>query len=293
MQPADQLRQRVVDTSRGPLLLPGAYNALTAKAIERAGFEGIYLSGAALANCVYGLPDVGATTLTEAVSHATAIVRAVSGLVVSDADTGFGEAINVARTVEAFAAAGVAGIHIEDQILPKKCGHLEGKELLAPEAMCEKIRAAAAARNQIAATSCRGPSDLFIIARTDARGVNGLDDAIDRARRYVEAGAEAIFPEALASKEEFAQFARQVRVPLLANMTEFGKSPLLNVNELHALGYRIIIYPMTLVRATMKTVEQLLADLKREGTQAAWLDRMQTRAELYDLLDYDGLGNTT
>ncbi len=275
------LRERLADASKGPILLPGAYNALTARAIQRAGFEGVYVSGAGLANCVHGLPDVGLTTLTEAVQHASVIARAVGVPVISDADTGFGEAINVARTVELFAAAGVAGIHIEDQVLPKRCGHLPGKELISPEQMCEKIRAGVAAR---------AGGELVLIARVDSRAVSGLPDAIDRARTYVDAGADAIFPEALTSEDEFAQFAAQVPVPLLANMTEFGQSPLIPAARLGEMGYRMIIYPMTLVRVSMKAVENLLADLRCEGTQTAWLDRMQTRAELYDLLGYQAPG---
>jgi methylisocitrate lyase len=280
MNTAAQLRQRLADTTRGAILLPGAFNALTAMAIERAGFEGVYVSGAALSNCVLGLPDVGLTTLTEAVNHARTIARAVRCPVICDADTGFGEAVNVARAVEEFAAAGVAGIHIEDQVLPKRCGHLSGKRLLPPERMCEKIRMAVAARSG---------TDLVIIVRIDSRDVLGLGDATERAKRYIDAGADVIFPEALTSDEEFVQFAYEMRVPLLANMTEFGKSPLLPAAELERLGYRMIIYPMTLVRVMMKRVTELLDELKREGTQAAWLDRMQTRRELYDLLGYDAL----
>ncbi len=280
MTPAQTLRERLADASKGPMLLPGAFNALTAMAIERAGFEGVYASGAALANCVHGLPDVGLTTLTEAAAHAGSIARAVRCPVICDADTGFGEAVNVARAVEAFSSAGVAAIHLEDHVLPKKCVHLDGKQLLEPERMCEKVRAAAAVRER---------HDLVIIARVDSRAIHGIDDAIDRAKRYVGAGAEAIFPEALESRGEFERFATDIRVPLLANMTEFGKSPLLSAGDLGAMGYRMIIYPMTLVRVAMKAIGELLADLKRGGTQAAWLDRMQTRAELYDLLDYDAL----
>lgn len=187
MDTARALRDRLADRSKEPLMLPGAFNALTAMAIECAGFEGVYVSGAALSNCVHGLPDIGLTTLIEAVEHAGRIAKAVKLPVISDADTGFGEALNVERTVELFTSAGVAGIHLEDQVLPKRCGHLPGKELIEPERMCEKIRAAAG----------RSAGGLLIIARVDSRAVHGFDDAVDRAKRYVDAGADAIFPEAL------------------------------------------------------------------------------------------------
>jgi len=249
-------------------------------AIARAGFEGVYISGAGLSNAVAGLPDVGLMTLTEAATHAGYIASAVDCPTLADADTGFGEAINVTRTVEAFERAGVAGIHLEDQRLPKRCGHLAGKELIEPEAMAEKIRAAVAARSD---------PEFWIIARVDSRAVNGLDDAIERAKRYVDAGAGAVFPEALESEAEFERFAGAVHVPLLANMTEFGKSPLLGVAALRQMGYRMVIFPMSLVRVSMHATEAFLAELRGTGTQAGWLERMQTRRALYDLLDYDGL----
>ena len=277
---ASILRARIRDGSKGPVAAPGAFNALSALAIEQAGFEAVYISGAGLANSVFGEPDVGLTTLTEAAEHANRTTSAVKLPTICDADTGFGETVNVARTVEQLGQAGVAGIHLEDQQLPKRCGHLSGKTLIEPSHMCEKIRAAAHARSGF---------DLFIIARVDSRGVLGLDDAIDRAKRYVGAGADAVFPEALENKAEFEQFAQALNVPLLANMTEFGKSPLLSVQELGEMGYRLVIFPMTLLRAAMHSMTALLGDLKSAGTQKDWLDRMQTREALYDLLDYDGL----
>lgn len=260
--------------------MPGAFNALCARAIEKAGFEAVYVSGAGLSNAVYGLPDVGMITMTEAVRHARTICAAVSLPVVVDGDTGFGEAMNTARTVTEMEGAGVAGIHLEDQVLPKKCGHLDGKELIPAQAMAEKLRAACAARSD---------KDFLIIARTDARGVTSFDDAVDRAKRYLDAGADAIFPEAMASADELAKFAAAVKAPLLANMTEFGKTPLLPLAELERLGYRMVIYPQTALRVAFGAITSMLGDLKRAGDQNGWLDRMQTRRELYDLLDYDGL----
>lgn len=260
--------------------IPGAFNALAARAIERAGFEAVYVSGAGLSNAVYALPDVGLITLSEAAAHARAICAAVKVPVIVDGDTGFGEAMNTARTVAEMEAAGVSAIHLEDQILPKKCGHLDGKDLISAEAMAEKIRAACAAR---------GDKDFMIIARTDARGVTSFDDAVDRAKRYLDAGADAIFPEAMQNADELAKFAERVKAPLLANMTEFGKTPLLPLAELERMGYRMVIYPQTALRVAFAAITAMLADLKKSGDQSAWLPKMQTRKELYDLLDYDGL----
>jgi len=257
--------------------MPGAFNALTARAIERAGFEAIYLSGAALANSVLGVPDIGLTTLTEAVAHATRCAAVTKLPIVADADTGFGGPANAARTVEEFERAGLAGLHLEDQEFPKRCGHLPGKRLVPVEEFCEKLSAAVAAR--------RNP-DFLIIARTDARGVTSYDDAVQRAHRYIQAGADVIFPEALESREELARFARDVPVPLLANLTEFGRTPPCSVAELSDLGYRLIIFPVTLQRIAMKAVNDALRELKASGQTAGLLDRMQTRQELYDLLDY-------
>lgn len=260
--------------------MPGAFNALTARSIEKAGFDALYVSGAGLSNAVYGLPDVGMITMSEAVAHAHNIAAAVSIPVIVDGDTGFGEAMNTARTVREMEASGVSGIHFEDQILPKRCGHLDGKELVSAEAMAEKLRAAAAARTD---------PDFLIIARTDARGVIGFDDAVDRAKRYLDSGADAIFPEAMQNRDELARFAERVNAPLLANMTEFGKTPLLSLAELRDMGYRMVIYPQTALRVAFKAITTMLMDLRRDGDQNGWIDRMQTRAELYELLDYDGL----
>src|SRR5260370_4488566 len=225
----------------GPIALPGAFNALVARMAERLGFRAVYFSGGALsASC--GLPDIGLVTLTEFVDQARFIARATDLPLLCDADTGFGEALNVERTVQLFEGAGAAGIHLEDQQLPKRCGHLSGKSLIEAEAMAAKIRDAVSAK--------RHP-DFVIIARTDARGVTGFDDAVRRAHLYLKAGADAIFPEALESADEFARFAKAVSAPLLANMTEFGKSPNLDLDTLGKLGYRLVLYPFTLFPSAM------------------------------------------
>lgn len=260
------------------VVMPGAFNALSARMIEQAGFDAMYLSGASLSNSMLGLPDVGLTTLSEASYHATRCAAVTSIPIISDADTGFGGAESTARTVAEFERAGLSGLHLEDQEFPKRCGHLPGKTLV-PQAEFEaKIAAAVAAR--------RDPNFL-IIARTDARGVTSYDDAVQRATAYLKAGADAIFPEALEGREEFARFARDVKAPLLANMTEFGKTPYLPVSEFAALGYAMVIFPVTLMRLAMKAVERGLAELRSKGTQSALLGDMQTRQELYDLLGYE------
>jgi methylisocitrate lyase len=261
-----------------PLVIPGVFNALSARLAERTGFRAVYQSGAAL-SAGLALPDVGLVTQTEFAEQGRYLAAAVSIPVISDADTGFGEALAVERTVSLFESAGLAGLHLEDQELPKRCGHLSGKSLVSRDEMVSKLKAAVAAR--------RDPS-FVIIARTDARAVEGIDSAIERAQAYVEAGADMIFPEALETPEEFGRFVRAIHVPLIANMTEFGKSPLLSAQELANLGYAAVLFPVTTLRVAMKAVEAALGQLVREGTQKGLLDRMQTRAELYDLLDYSG-----
>ncbi|MFO0806969.1 MAG: methylisocitrate lyase [Gemmataceae bacterium] len=261
-----------------PIAIPGAFNPLVAKLAERIGFQAVYLSGGAL-SAGNGVPDIGLLTLTEFVQHAQLTAQATSLPVLCDADTGFGESLNVERTVRLFEAAGVAGIHLEDQEMPKRCGHLSGKSIVPPEVMAAKIRAAVAAR--------RDP-DFVIIARTDARGVTNFDDAVDRAKLYLDAGADAIFPEAMQDADEFARFAKAVPCPLLANMTEFGKSPLIDVETLGRLGYRMILFPLTAFRAAMKAAEATLLDVFKNGTQKISVPTMQTRAELYDVLGYAG-----
>jgi methylisocitrate lyase len=268
------LRDTAADST---LLVPGAFNALVARMIEEAGFSAVYLSGAAFSAGSLALPDVGLFTLTELAQQTAWITRRIQIPLIVDADTGFGEAVNVQRTIHELEAAGAAAIQLEDQRLPKRCGHLSGKELVSADEMCAKLRAAAAAKQD---------PDLVILARTDARAVDGLDAAIERARRYLEAGADWIFPEALASREEFAQFVEAIDAPLVANMTEFGKSPLLSLDELAALGYAAALFPVTLMRVGMKAVEAALGVLATDGTQRELLDLMQSRQELYDLLGY-------
>lgn len=274
LNPGRRLRQAVVDST---LAIPGAFNALVARMIEDAGFEAAYLSGAAFSAGELALPDIGLFTLSELVEQTRRLTRSVEIPLIVDADTGFGEAVNVERTVIELEAAGAAAIQLEDQQLPKRCGHLSGKSLVEPEAMAAKLRAAAAAKSQL---------DLVIIARTDARGVESFDAAIDRAKRYLDAGADWIFPEALADRDEFERFSIAVDAPLVANMTEFGKSPLLPLDELAQMGYAGVLFPVTLLRAAMKGVEAALAMIMSDGTQRELLDCMQTRQELYDLLGY-------
>jgi methylisocitrate lyase len=254
------------------------FNALVARMAERQGFQAVYLSGAAL-SAAAALPDVGLLTLTEFVDQARLVAQATPLPLLCDADTGFGEALNVERTVRLFEGAGVAGIHLEDQQLPKRCGHLTGKMLVEPEVMAAKIRAAVAARQD---------PDFVLIARTDARSVTGFDDAVKRARQYLEAGADGIFPEALESPEEFAAFAREVQAPLLANMTEFGRSPNLDFETLAAMGYRMVLYPLTAFRVALRAAQETLAAIQERGHQRDKLPQMLTRAELYELLGYAG-----
>ena len=273
-----QLRELL---DRQTVVLPGAFNALTAMQIERAGFEACYVSGAGL-SAARGLPDIGLLSLSEVASDSATIARAVTIPAIVDADTGFGPPLMVARTVQEFEQAGLAGMQIEDQELPKKCGHLAGKRLVSTSEMVNKIRAASDTR--------RDPG-FFIIARTDARAVEGLDASIRRAKAYIDVGADAIFPDALESAEEFRRFARQLgneggKVPLVANMTEFGKTPYLSVAEFEDLGYRLVLFPVTALRMAMKAIDQMLVELKQRGSQQALLDQMQTRQQLYDLLRY-------
>jgi len=259
------------------LAIPGAFNALVGKLAERHGFPALYLSGAAFSAGTLALPDIGLFTLTELAQHTSFLTRAVTVPLIVDADTGFGEAVNVERTVRELEAAGAAGIQLEDQELPKRCGHLSGKTLVETEAMCRKLRAAASAR--------RDPS-LVLIARTDARGTHGFEEAVSRANAYVAAGADWIFPEALRGPDEFRRFAAEVPVPLLANMTEFGQSPLLPLEFFREHHYAGVLFPVTLLRLAMQAVSRGLAELASAGTQSGLLTSMQTRLELYDLLGY-------
>ncbi|MCA1685899.1 MAG: methylisocitrate lyase [Planctomycetia bacterium] len=260
-----------------PIMIPGVFNALTAKAAERLGYRAVYLSGGALSAGWAGVPDVGLLTLTEFAEQAAVLARATTLPLLCDADTGFGETINVGRTVRCYEDAGAAGLHLEDQVMPKRCGHLSGKALIETGAMVAKIRAAVVARRD---------TDFVIVARTDARAVEGFDAAVARGRAYLDAGADMIFPEALETAEEFARYAKALPAPLLANMTEFGRSPLLDFDALTGLGYRAVLYPLTAFRSAMRAAEETLKELRDAGTQRGAVGRMQTRAELYDLIGY-------
>ena len=257
---------------------PGAYTPLSTKLIQEQGFDGVYISGAVLANEL-GFPDIGLTALPEVAARAGQIARVTDLPCIVDADTGFGEPMNVARTVQELENAGLAGCHIEDQFNPKRCGHLDGKNVVDLATAVKRIRAAAEAR--------RDPNFL-IMARTDIRGVEGLAAATDRARALVDAGADAIFPEAMADLTEFEAMRAAVDVPILANMTEFGKSQLFTADQLQDAGVNMIIYPVTLMRAALGAMERVLDTLRTDGTQEAAVPEMLTRARLYELVDYNG-----
>jgi len=258
------------------IAIPGVFNALVGRMAERIGYRALYLSGAALSASA-GVPDVGLLSVDDFVEQARTITLATSLPLLCDADTGFGDALNVERTVRLFEAAGAAGIHLEDQQLPKRCGHLTGKQLVEPDIMAAKVRAAVAARTD---------PHFVIMARTDVRSVTGFDEAVRRARLYLEAGADAIFPEALESADEFATFAREIQAPLLANMTEFGRSPNLDFATLAAMGYRMVLYPLTALRVALRAAQEALLKVNADGHQRDCLPRMLTRTELYDLLGY-------
>ncbi|AIE87026.1 2-methylisocitrate lyase [Fimbriimonas ginsengisoli Gsoil 348] len=263
--------------SEDTVVMPGVFNGISAVSAHKAGARALYLSGAGITNAALGVPDIALATLTEFAQQAAYVTQVAPVPVLSDADTGFGEALNVARTVIEMERAGLAGIHLEDQISPKRCGHLDGKSCIEPLEMARKIRAAV--------DSKRDPS-FMIVARTDARGVEGLDSAIERARRYEGAGADAIFPEGLTGEAEFEAFRGAVSIPLLANMTEFGKTPIIPVSRFRELGYGMVIFPMTAFRVMLRALDETYAELLSTGTQAGILDRMRTRAELYDRIDY-------
>jgi methylisocitrate lyase len=259
----------------GILEMPGAHNGLAALQAKRAGFEALYLSGAAMTASM-GIPDLGIITVDEVSFFIRQVARASALPVLVDGDTGYGEALNVMHMVRAFEDAGAAAVHIEDQLLPKKCGHLNDKKLAAPQEMAAKVAAAAKARRH-----------LFIIARTDAAASEGLEGAVARAKLYLQAGADAIFPEALTSAEMFREFARQLPgVPLLANMTEFGRTPYFTAQEFAEMGYKMVIWPVSSLRVAAKAQEELYAAIRRDGGTKAMLERMQTRAELYETLGY-------
>lgn len=259
------------------VVLPGVFNAISAISARQAGAKGLYISGAGITNASLGVPDIALATLDEFAQHARWITSVVDVPVISDADTGFGEALNVHRTVIELERSGLAGIHIEDQHSPKRCGHLDGKTLISDTEMCSKLRAAVDAKRD---------SSFLVIARTDARGVEGIDRAVERARAYVDAGADAVFPEGLASEKEFEQVRSAISVPLLANMTEFGKTPLITVAQFRDLGYQMVIFPMTAFRVTLKAMDDTYGELLSQGTQAGLIDKMRTRGELYDEIEY-------
>lgn len=262
---------------------PGAFNAMAAKLIEQADFPVVYVSGAGLNNGVAGYPDIGMLTLTEMAQLSGYIARATHLPTLADVDTGFGEAMNVFRTVQLYEQEGLAGVHLEDQVFPKRCGHIAGKAVIDSDAMVQKIKAAVAAKTD---------PDFLIIARVDSKAVYGYDDALSRARAYLDAGAEMIFPEALNTPDEFKQFAADLRTThpdswLLANMTEFGKTPIIGLNDFEAWGYNIVIYPMTLFRLMTQCLKDSLAKLKADGSQDALISQMTPRAQLYTDLHYE------
>jgi methylisocitrate lyase len=263
------------------LRFPGAHAPIVAMEIERHGFDGIYLSGAAL-SADLGLPDIGLTTLTEVSQRGRQIARVTSLPAIIDIDTGFGEPMNAARTIQELEELGLAGCHLEDQENPKRCGHLDNKATISRDDMARKIMAAADAR--------RDPN-FVLFARTDSRATEGMKAAIDRAKAYVDAGADAIFPEAMENEKEFETFRKAIDVPMMANMTEFGKSPLLSAKQLEDMGYNLVIYPVTTLRLAMGAIRDGLAEIAKTGTQAGLLDRMQTRKELYDLIRYEDYNN--
>ena len=276
--PAEKRRLFRARLSSGELLrFPGAFNPLSAKLIEQKGFEGVYISGAVL-SADLGLPDIGLTTLTEVAGRAQQIARMTELPAIVDADTGFGEPMNVARTIQTLEDAGLAGTHIEDQVNPKRCGHLDGKNVVDEDTAIKRIRAAADARRD---------ENFLIMARTDIRAIEGLDAAVDRAKALVDAGADAIFPEAMRSLAEFAAIRAAVDVPILANMTEFGKSELFSVGQLRDVGVNIVIWPVSMLRIAMGAAGRALDTLNDEGHLTSKLGEMQHRADLYELIDYE------
>ncbi|WGW10982.1 methylisocitrate lyase [Saxibacter everestensis] len=259
------------------LRFPGAINPLTAQLIEQLGFDGVYISGGAF-SAAMGVPDIGLTTLSEVTEHGQQISRVTNLPSFIDADTGFGEPMNVARTIQLLEDAGLSACHLEDQVNPKRCGHLDGKDVVSIEEMTKRIRAAVQGRRD---------ENFVISARTDSRAGEGLPAAIDRAKAYADAGADLIFPEAMKDLGEFEAFAEALDVPILANMTEFGKSELFTASQLQDAGVQMVIYPVTTLRLAMGAIEAGLTQIRDEGTQAGVVDKMQTRARLYEVLDYE------
>ncbi|HEY4600255.1 MAG TPA: methylisocitrate lyase [Cerasibacillus sp.] len=269
-----EFRQLVEQTEI--LKIVGSHDAMAGLVAKKVGFQALYLSGGAFTASL-GIPDIGLLNSTEVAERAREIVRATNLPLLVDADHGFGGPLNVARTVRELVEANVAAVQIEDQKIPKKCGHLNGKQLISTDEMVEKIKMA----KQVAPT-------LYVVARTDAGSVEGLDNAIERAKAYVEAGADAIFPEAMQTREDFKTFSKAIDVPLLANMTEFGRTPYYTADEFSELGYQMVLYPVTSLRAAAKAYERIFTEIYQTGTQKNVLDDMQTREELYDIIDYFG-----
>lgn len=259
------------------VVMPGVFNALSAKVAFDRGAKALYVTGAGVTNANLGVPDIALLTLDEMTWQASRVTQIAPIPAIADADTGYGSTLNVLRTVREFERAGLAGLHLEDQSSPKRCGHLDGKELVPAGEMAKKVLAAAESRND---------PDFVIVARTDARGVEGLEAAIERAKRYVDAGADAVFPEGLTSETEFAAFRSALDVPLLANMTEFGKTPIISVSRFRELGYNLVIFPMTAFRVMLKAISDAYGELLVAGTQEGLLSRMHTRAQLYETVDY-------
>jgi methylisocitrate lyase len=271
-------RLRAAMAAEKPLQLVGTVNAYSALLAREAGFRAIYLSGAGVANASFGLPDLGVTSLNDVCEDVRRITGACDLPLLVDADTGWGSAFNIARTVRELSRAGAAGLHLEDQVQSKRCGHRPGKALVEQREMCDRLRAAVDARED---------ASLVIMARTDAHAVEGQQAAVGRALAYVEAGADMIFAEALTSLEEYRQFTQAVKVPVLANLTEFGKTPLFTVAELASVGVQLVIYPLSAFRAMSRAALEVFSAIRRQGTQRSVVDRMQTRSELYSVLGYE------
>lgn len=270
-------RFRAALEAERPLQVAGVINAYAALLAERAGFKALYLSGAGVANASFGLPDLGITNFSEVCEDARRITSRTDLPLLVDADTGFGSALGIRRTVQEFEQAGVAGLHLEDQIAAKRCGHRPGKELVSAAEMCDRVKAAVDARRDKA---------FVVMARTDAAANEGVAAAIDRANQYVAVGADVIFAEALTTLDDYRKFTAAVKVPVLANITEFGKTPLLTTTELASAGVRLALYPLSAFRAMSRAAEEVYAAIRRDGTQRSVVDQMQTREELYDVLDY-------
>jgi methylisocitrate lyase len=280
--PATTAGQRLRDavTAERPLQIAGAINAYCALLAQRAGFRAVYLSGAGVANASHGLPDLGVTTLNDVLEDARRITAACDLPLLVDADTGWGSSLAIRRAVRELVRTGSAGMHLEDQVDAKRCGHRAGKQLVSTERMCDRLKAALDARTDAA---------FVVMARTDAAGVEGLDAAIARANEYVQAGADMIFAEALRSLDEYRRFTAAVTVPVLANLTEFGQTPLFTLDEMRQAGVRLVLYPLTAFRAMSAAALKTYQTLRTEGTQRSLLGEMQTRQELYDVLNYEAL----